>query len=177
MLAVLIGALAVAAVVAMSLWRADPPATGSPTLPAPSMAVTTRSTIERNAIEARLRDILRVRDLAYQRRDIELLKQIYTIDCPCLRGDGDAIRQLRKDSAVWVGASTSVSIKKLEKVNDQVWVIVANFNASPFRIETESGALIRAVKGRSELFRFVLARNSSGEGLLLGFAASVDEKD
>jgi hypothetical protein len=176
MFAILIGALTVAAVVATSVWQSDSPATESPSLPASSIAATTTSTIARNEIEARLRDILRVRDLAYQRRDIELLRQIYTTDCPCLRGDGSAIRQLRKDNAVWVGASTSVSIKELEKVNDQLWVVVAKFSASPFRIETESGTLIRAVKGRSELFRFVLARTPSGKGLLLGFAAPIDEK-
>jgi hypothetical protein len=124
MFAILIGALTVAAVVATSVWQSDSPATESPSLPASSIAATTTSTIARNEIEARLRDILRVRDLAYQRRDIELLRQIYTTDCPCLRGDVSAIRQLRKDNA----------------------------------------------------FRFVLASTPSGKGLLLGFAAPIDEK-
>jgi hypothetical protein len=94
-----------------------------------------------------------------------------------LRGDGDAIRQLLKDNAVWIGASTSVRINKLEKENDRLWIVVADFVASPFRIETESGDLIRAVEKRSEPFRFVLVRKSVGESLLLGFAAPIDESD
>jgi hypothetical protein len=174
MLAVLVGALSVGAISAL-VWRSDSPATGSPSAPASSRGVTTTSLTETGQIEARLRDILRVRDRAYRKRDIDLLRQVYTADCPCLRGDGAAIKQLLKDDAVWVGASTSVRVKKLEKVSDRIWVIVADFNASPFRIETESGGLIRAVEGRSELFRFVLARNSTGSSLLLGFAASVNQ--
>jgi hypothetical protein len=86
-----------------------------------------------------------------------------------------AIKQLLKDDAVWVGASTSVRISKLEKVSDRVWVIVGQFDASPFRIETKSGNLIRAVQGKSELFRFVLAREPVSGDLLLGFAAPVDQ--
>jgi hypothetical protein len=177
MFAVAIAALSVGTIIATSLWRSDSPATGSPSSPLSSIVPTTTTTIERNGIEARLRDILRVRDRAYQERDINLLRQVYTADCPCLRGDGAAIRQLQKDNAVWVGAYTSVRIKKLEKVNGKIWVIIANFTASPFRIETESGSLIRAVEGRTELFRFVLAKTSSSRNLLLGFAAPVDASD
>jgi ketosteroid isomerase-like protein len=103
------------------------------------------------------------------------LRKVYSVDCPCLRGDGDAIRQLLKDDAVWIGASTSIRVKRFEKVNDRLWIVVAEFIASPFRIETESGDLVRAVDGRTKLFRFVLARPTTGQGLVLGFAAPLDE--
>jgi hypothetical protein len=69
-----------------------------------------------------------------------------------------------------------VRVQKLDKVNDRLWIVVASFVGSPFRIETESGSLIRAVEGKSELFRFALARTTKDE-LLLGFAAAVDEAD
>ena len=65
-------------------------------------------------------------------------------------------------------------IKKIEKVNDRLWIVMANFVGSPFRIETESGDLIRAIEGRTELFRFALVR-TTGSHLLLGFAAAVDD--
>jgi hypothetical protein len=139
------------------------------------MAATTTSLAENDVVLSRLRDILEERDRAYRERDVGLLKKVYAADCPCLRGDGDAIKQLLKDDAVWIGASTSVRVKKLEKVNNRVWVVVAEFVASPFRIETESGDLVRAVDGRTELFRFVLARTSADSSLVLGFAAPVDE--
>ena len=60
-------------------------------------------------------------------------------------------------------------------MNSRLWVVVADFTASPFRIETESGNLVRAVEGRTELFRFVLTRSAANKSLLLGFAAPVDE--
>ena len=158
--------------------RSDPGATGSPSASSSTTSIQATSTTigEREEVVAQLRSILKVRDQAYRERDIELLKEVYTTDCPCLRGDRGAIEQLLKDNAVWVGASTSVQIRDLEKVNDRLWVIEANFVGSPFRIETESGDLIRAVEGRSELFRFAVSRTASNR-LLLGFAGPVDESD
>ncbi|HSO52636.1 MAG TPA: hypothetical protein VL330_07765, partial [Actinomycetes bacterium] len=60
----------------------------------------------------------------------------------------------------------SVSIKKLERESDRLWIVEAVFTGSPFRIETESGDLIRSVEEQQELFRFALAKTT--DGLLLG---------
>ena len=178
MLAALLGALVVAIAVLAATRRADPGPTVSPSTfaPASGAAVTTTTVGEREEVVAQLRAILRVRDEAYLQRDAHLLRKIYTPDCPCLRGDKGAIQQLLKDDAVWVGATTSIQVQKLERVNDRLWIVVANFVASPFRIETESGDLIRSVEGRSELFRFALARTTSNK-FLLGFAGPIDESD
>jgi hypothetical protein len=158
--------------------RAEPSALESSSLStSPKVAATTTTIADREAVIVRLREILRMRDRAYRDRDIGLLERVYTTDCPCLRGDGDAIRRLLQDDAVWVGASTSVRVQELDKVNNQLWIVVADFIASPFRIETESGNLIRAVEGKSELFRFALAKTASDKELLLGYAAAVDEAD
>ena len=175
-LAALLGCLALAVVVAALTSQADPSGPDSVSAqPSSSLAVTTTSLAEKDAVVSRLRDILEERDRAYRERNIDLLRRVYSVDCPCLRGDGDAIRQLLKDDAVWIGASTSVRVKKLEKVNDRLWIVVADFVASPFKIETETGDLVRAVDGRTELFRFVLARPAAGKTLVLGFAAAVDK--
>lgn len=178
LLAVLIGGL-VAAVAVLTVIRRPEPTASAPSAPsAPTSASSAPSTTtisEEEEVVARLRAILKVRDRAYRERDLDLLRKVYTTDCPCLRGDRDAIKRLLQDNAVWVGASTTVQVKKLEKVNDRLWIVVANFIGSPFRIETESGNLIRAIEGRSELFRFALARTTADSNLLLGFAAAVDE--
>ena len=175
-LAVLIGGLVVAAALLVAIRRPEPAAVASASAStSPRVAPTTTRISEEKAVVIRLREILRVRDRAYRERDVGLLRNIYTTDCPCLRGDKKAIKQLLQDDAVWVDASTTVRVQKLEKVNDRLWIVVANFIGSPFRIETESGELIRAIKGRSELFRFALSRTTGGSELLLGFAAAVDE--
>jgi hypothetical protein len=171
--------LLVVAVVAVFATRGDGDAAGS-TAPEPppsqTTATATTTTIDTETeVIARLREILRVRDDAYQQRDARLLRTIYTSDCPCLTGDGNAIRQLVKDKAIWVGASTSIQVSKIERVNERLWIVIAVFDASPFRIETESRELIRSIAGRSELFRFVLARSMARSELLLGYAAPVRE--
>ena len=174
-LAVLIGGL-IAAVAVLAVVRRPEPTAAAPSASTSLRAAATTTTLrEEEKVVARLREILKVRDRAYSERDIDLLKKVYTSDCPCLRGDRDAIKQLLQDNAVWVGATTAVQIKKLDKVNDRLWIVVANFIGSPFRIETESGDLIRAIEGRTELFRFALARTTADSNLLLGFAAAVDE--
>jgi hypothetical protein len=84
----------------------DPPAGSLPPVPSspPATAAATTTTIDpRTEVVARLREILKVRDAAYEQREAELLKTIYTSDCPCLAGDGNAIKQLLKDKAVWIG--------------------------------------------------------------------------
>jgi hypothetical protein len=158
--------------------RSDPGTTSAPSASTPTttLDVTTTTIGEKEEVVARLRAILRVRDRAYRERDVGLLREVYTTDCPCLRGDGKAIEQLIKDDAVWVGASTSVKVQELERASDRLWIVVATFIGSPFRIETESGNLIRSVEGQSEPFRFALAKVDSEE-LLLGFAGPVDESD
>jgi hypothetical protein len=157
--------------------RSDPATTGAPSVSISTTTLEVTTTIgEREEVVARLRAILRVRDRAYRERDVGLLREVYTTDCPCLRGDGRAIERLIKDDAVWVGASTSVEVQRLERASDRLWIVVATFIGSPFRIETESGNLIRSVEGRSEPFRFALAKVESDQ-LLLGFAGPVDESD
>jgi hypothetical protein len=175
--AVMIAGLVIAVGAIVLTGRSDPATTGAPSALTSTTTLDVTTTIgEREEVVARLRTILRVRDRAYRERDVGLLREVYTTDCPCLRGDGRAIEQLIKDDAVWVGASTSVEVQKLERASDRLWIVVANFIGSPFRIETESGNLIRSVEGQSEPFRFALAKAESDE-LLLGFAGPVDESD
>jgi hypothetical protein len=169
----------VIAVAAVLVTRSDGGAAGG-SAPEPPSAQTTASptttTIDtRTEVVARLREILRVRDVAYRQRDAGLLKMVYASDCPCLDGDGNAIKQLLKDNAVWVGATTTIRAEKLERVNERLWIVTAIFDGSPFRIETESGQLIRSIKGKSKLFRFVLARTVARSEWKLGYAAPVKD--
>jgi hypothetical protein len=93
-------------------------ATAGPTLPStpPPTAAPTTTLNPKVEIIARLREILRVRDQAYSKRNPELLKAIYTSDCPCLKGDTNAIRELIDNKYVVLGGSTSVKIRRLQHV-------------------------------------------------------------
>jgi hypothetical protein len=178
LLGALIGGLAVAVLVTVPRLQDDSGTAAPPSTPASVQSSSvTPTTLERTGVVSRLRDILGVRDRAYRERKPDLLGSVYTTDCPCLKGDQGAIKQLLNDGAVWVGASTSIRARTVEKVNERLWIVLAIFDGSPFRIETESGQLIRAVEGRSELFRFVLAKPNRDAELRLGFAAPVNEAD
>ena len=172
-------ALLVATVAAFLMTRSDGEAVGSlppeSSIPQTTASPTTTTIDTETEVVARLREILRVRDEAYRQREPQLLKSIYTSDCPCLGGDGNAIKQLLKDKALWIGASTSIRAERLERVSERLWVVTAMFDGSPFRIETESGQLIRSVEGKSELFRFVLAKTAGRPEWMLGYAAPVKD--
>ena len=100
-LAGLLAALALAVALVAFARQSDSPAPDSASVqPSSSLAVTTTSLAEKDAVVSRLRDILEQRDRAYRERDAGLLRKVYSSDCPCLRGDRDAIRQLLKDGAV-----------------------------------------------------------------------------
>ena len=87
-LAALIGSLVVALAVIAVARRTGSEAAGSPSAPSSSegAAVTSTTITEREEVVAELRAILRVRDQAYLERNVDLLRRIYTTDCPCLRG-------------------------------------------------------------------------------------------
>jgi hypothetical protein len=171
--------LLVVAVVAVFATRGDGDAAGStaPEPPPPSQttaAATTTTLDTETEVVARLREILRVRDRALETRNPNLLASIYTVDCPCLTGDRDAIRRLRRAREVWRGVSTSIRVQKLERVNANLWIVNAFFVAAPFNVESESGDLIRKNPGERHLSRFVLARLANDPEWLLGHVSLIE---
>lgn len=163
------------AVVAVLMTRGNGEAAGS-TAPEPSSSQTTTSptttTIDtRTEVVARLREILRVREEAFARRDASLFDQIYSDDCPCLKAGRDAIAALVKENVVWKGRSVSILVQSTQRINDQLWEVVALFTSKPFRIETEEGALIRSAPAERIRYRFLLFRPVGGEQWLLGNAS------
>ena len=149
---------------------ADASGTGPSSLPA--SAGTTTSIDPEAEVVSRLQEILRRRQAAYRERDPELLKEIYTVDCPCLESDSNAIRELLSEGYVWVGGETSIRVRRLERVNNRMWLVIATFKSESLRIETESGRLVRSEPRGSDLFQFVLAKPVGSDQWLLGRASS-----
>lgn len=143
---------------------------GTPTLP----MHTTTSIDPQTELVDRLREILARRESAYGQRDPGLLKTIYTADCPCLKSDSNAIRELISQDYIWVGGGTSIDVRRLERVTARMWIVVADFTSEALRIETESGRLVRAEPRGSDLFQFVLARPMGSTQWLLGRASSYE---
>jgi hypothetical protein len=140
-----------------------PSTTGAPP------TITTGDT--RAEVVGRLRKILEIRDQAFRDRSPEILNDVYTEDCPCLEGDKNAIQELIDNNYHIVGGATSVRIREVNQVSEQLWLVVADFRSAPLRIEAE-GRLVREEPGGSDLFQFALSKPSESTEWLLGRATA-----
>jgi hypothetical protein len=174
--AIAVTLLLVAAVAAVLDIRADGDAVGSsppePTPPQATSSPTTTTIDTRTEVVARLREILRVRDRAFHERDADLLNTVYTVDCPCLEGDTNAIKELVSKGYRLIGGATSIRVRRSERVNGRLWLVIADFRSAPARIETEDGVLVRQESAGSDLFQFALAKPVDAAEWLLGRATS-----
>jgi hypothetical protein len=165
--------LPMAVVLAVLVTREDSRATRSTLAPSSSVAVPTTTSLDtRSELTGRLEEILKIRDRAFQSRDSQILKDIYTIDCPCLEGDEHAIQELIDNDYHVVGGATSIRLHRVSRASARLWLIIADFRSAPLRIETDDGRLIREEPGGSELFQFALSRPSGSNEWLLGRATA-----
>jgi hypothetical protein len=141
-----------------------PPLTATP----PPTIATTTTLNERAEVVSRLEQIFRIRDRAYTTRDANTLGRIYTVDCTCLVADKKIIQEMKARQIVWKGISTSLEVTKTERVTARLWLLTAVINNAPFRIEKESGELVRSVPKGSDLARFALAKPVGEPNWLLG---------
>jgi hypothetical protein len=153
----------------------DPDAPSSVTPSSSQTAAQPTTTIGvQTELVARLREILEVRDRALSVRNPDLLSDIYTIDCKCLKDGRALIATLRKEAVVWKGVRTSLAVRDIEEVNDRLWIIIADVTTPSVRIETESGRLIRMVPPERNRVRFALAKPVNENEWLLGHASAFD---
>jgi hypothetical protein len=174
-LLVLIGALIVVAGIVVSRGGGELAPESSTDRLAEGGTTTTATTIPtRTEVTSRLRSILEVRDRALLARDGELLSEIYTIDCECLKDGQALIAQLQRENIIWKGVKTDISIRSAEEVNDRLWIVVATVRTPSVRIETEAGELVRIVPPEQNIVRFALAKPQDEEEWLLGHASTFE---
>jgi hypothetical protein len=158
------------------LWtRQEDERVTSPSAATPSSveALPTRTTRDtRDEVVERLRQILQVRDKAFRERNAAILTSLYTTDCPCLEGDRNAIRELTENNYHVVGGTTSVRVRRVERVTDRAWLVIADFRSAPLRIEAEDNRLIREEPAGSDLFQFALSKPTGSQEWLLGQATA-----
>jgi hypothetical protein len=149
------------------------------TLPSRTGATTASSSTISTAEEVlvRFKEIFRIRDQAIRTRNPLLLDEIYTVDCPCLKGDQQLIRKLRQEQLLWRGVEISLDVQDMEKVNNRLWTATALVTTSPFQITTESDVVVRRVPKGQEFSRFALARPTGMGDWLLGQASVIEARD
>jgi hypothetical protein len=137
---------------------------------------TTTTLDTRTEVIQRLRKILGIRDKAFRERDAKVLEKVYTVDCPCLEGDRNAIQELVANNYHMVGGATSIRIHRARQVSAQLWLVVADFRSTPLRIEAEDKRLIREEPEGSDLFQFALAKPAGSREWLLGRATAYEDR-
>jgi hypothetical protein len=140
----------------------------------PSSETTTTSTEldGRTVVVERLKHILRIRDQAFRDRNTAILADVYTVDCPCLEGDTNAIEELVTNNYHIVGGATSIRVRRVEQVSKRLWLVVADFRSAPLRIEAIDKELIREEPAGDELFQFALSKPTESTDWLLGRATA-----
>jgi hypothetical protein len=170
LVAVALVAILPAAIVALLVIREDGGGTTSTSTPTSVARSTSTSLAIRTEVTRRLVEILKIRDKAFRDRNREILTDVYTVDCPCLEGDQNAIQELIDNDYHIVGGATSIRPRRTTRASEQLWLIVADFRSAPLRIEAEDGKLIREEPGGSELFQFALSKPNGSDEWLLGRA-------
>jgi hypothetical protein len=169
----LVTILPVAVILVVLFTREDGQVTRPTLAPSSTAAIPTSTTLDtRTELTQRLVEILKIRDKAFQTRDRQSLKDIYTVDCPCLEGDGNAIQELIDNDYHIVGGATSIRVRRVSSASARLWLIVADFRSAPLRVETKDGKLIREEPGGSELFQFALSKPNGSHEWLLGRATA-----
>jgi hypothetical protein len=137
---------------------------------------TTTTLDTRTEVIGRLRKILGIRDKAFRERDVKALEKIYTVDCPCLEGDRNAIEELVANNYHMVGGATSIRVRQASQVSARLWLVVADFRSAPLRIEADDKRLIREEPGGSDLFQFALAKPAGSSEWFLGRATAYGDR-
>jgi hypothetical protein len=147
----------------------------SQALPSTSLGSLIPRPRSRDLVVYRLREILRIREKAYQSRDADMLRSIYSEDCPCLASDEAAIHDLLSHGYVWDGIATNLSVKNVVEVNSRLWVVTARFRSEVLHIRTEDGRLIRIEPAGSDLLKFTLVMPREGHIWLLGIVSVLED--
>jgi hypothetical protein len=172
--ALVAGLLVVVLLSVLLVTREDKVGVNEPRL-SPTSVGTSTTSVKRNSrteIVERLKSILKTRDEAFRNRTAGLLHNIYTVDCPCLEGDTNAIKELTSNNYHIVGGTTSIRVHKVDRVTERLWLVIADFQSAPLRIESESGDLIRMEPAGSNLFQFALSKPAGSTEWLLGQATA-----
>jgi hypothetical protein len=143
--------------------------------PLPALTATTEARFtQRGEVASRLRTILQVREDAYRFRNAEMLRDIYSDDCPCLASDEEAINELLRNGHRWTGIRTSIQVRSAKRVDKRIWVVVAMFRSNVLRIETKTGELVRIEPAGSDLFQFTLVRPQDSQQWVLGLVTAME---
>ena len=135
---------------------------------APSAAAVAASTttVARDRIVSRFRELMLLREIALRERDPLLLESVYAPGAPDLARDRAEIARLRSAGRRLDGLRLPVKVFNVVHPGNGRWVVIARVGRSPARLVTGSGRQVRATRASAAIYRCTLVERNGSWRLL-----------
>jgi nucleoid-associated protein YgaU len=170
--AVVLVSLFVAGALGVVVTRGSAPAATTPAKDPDQTAVASASTtLGRERIVARFKELMLLREIALRERDPGLLASVYAPGAGGLAADRAEIARLRSAGRRLDGLRLPVKVLDAAPQGNGRWLVVARIGRSPARLVTGSGRQLRATRASTAVYRCTLV-NQNGSWRLLGLVRS-----
>ncbi|HEX2373346.1 MAG TPA: hypothetical protein VHO93_05135 [Actinomycetota bacterium] len=136
-----------------------------------AVAAASTSTVVRDRIVSRFRELMLLREIALRERDPLLLDSVYAPGAPGLADDRAEITRLRSSGRRLDGLRLPVKVFNAYRRDNGRWVVIARVGRSPARLVTRSGRQVRATRATTAVYRCTLV-SRDGSWRLLRLAKS-----
>jgi hypothetical protein len=134
--------------------------------PSAAAAAAASTTVARDRIVARFRELMLLREIALRERDPLLLESVYTPGAPGLARDRAEIARLRGSGRRLDGLRLPVKVFDADRLGSGRWVVIARLGRSPARLVTGSGRQVRATRASAAVYRCTLVERNGSWRLL-----------
>jgi hypothetical protein len=138
---------------------AQEPSTGA-------VAAASTTTVAKDRIVSRFRELMLLREIALRERDPRLLEAVYAPGAPGLGRDRAEIARLRSSGRRLDGLRLPVKVFNAYRPGNGRWVVIARVDRSPARLVTGSGRQVRATRASAAIYRCTLVERNGSWRLL-----------
>jgi hypothetical protein len=133
---------------------------------AAAVAAASTSTVARDRIVSRFRELMLLREIALRERDPLLLESVYAPGAPDLARDRTEIARLRSAGRRLDGLRLPVKVFNAFHPGNGRWVVIARVGRSSARLVTGSGRQVRATRASAAIYRCTLVERNGSWRLL-----------
>jgi hypothetical protein len=136
--------------------------------PAPSTGAVAAAatTVAKDRIVSRFRELMLLREIALRERDPLLLESVYAPGASALARDRAEIARLRSSGRRLDGLRLPVKVFNAYRPGNGRWVVIARVGRSPARLVAGSGRQVRATRASAAIYRCTLVERNGSWRLL-----------
>ena len=124
------------------------------------------TTVAKDRIVSRFRELMLLREIALRERDPLLLESVYAPAAPGLARDRAEIGRLRSSGRRLDGLRLPVKVFNAYRLGDGRWVVIASVGRSPARLIAGSGRQVRATQASAAIHHCTLVEHNGSWRLL-----------